>query len=294
MPGLSKFRFNVLSCYDNHHFKRLPMRVFTTILFLAPVAFSHAQTLRVPASSSYQLLNAYSLNQMDVFSFTHNTAALAKQKYFSAGVFGENRFLTEALNYYNLAAAVATPKGNFGLQANYFGFSNFNEYQLGLAYARPVGKNLDLGVQFNYYGYRVPMYAPGAAVTFEVGAIGRLSDVVSAGVQIYNPVGGYLSKKSDEKLSSSYAFGIGYEPTEQVIVSATVEKEEGRKLNVTGGISYQFDRQFFARAGIRTENNMPFGAAGIAFDELRLDISASYHPRLGWSPGLRMIYQPVK
>lgn len=253
-----------------------------------------AQSLRVPVSSAYELLNTYSKNNSDAFSFTYNSAALARIEHFSLGAFAENRFMTKEINHYSAVAAVQTIKGNFGFQADYFGFTNFNEYQLGLAYGRSLGPNLDIGAQFNYYAYRIPTYPSGSAVTFQIGAIGRLSEAVSVGVQVYNPVGGYLSKMNDEKLAANYQFGIGYEPAENVIISATVQKEEGRDLNITGGIFYQFDKQFFARAGIRSENNVPFATAGIAFNDLRLDISVSHHSLLGFSPGVMLIYQPKK
>lgn len=253
-----------------------------------------AQSVKSPVSSSFTLLNSYSKDKSDVFSFTNNTAALAHQKELTAGVFAENRYLLKALNLYSGVINVPTPQGNFGLETDYFGEPNFNEYQLGLAYARSVGANLDLGVQFNYYGYRIPGYQQASAVTFQLGAIAYLTDKVSAGVQIYNPVGGYLSKSHDEKLASLYQFGISYEPSESVIVTGMVRKEEDRNVNVIAGIYYQFDKRFFARAGVQTENTSPFGAAGIAFADFRIDLSVSYHPQLGFSPGLMFIYRKDK
>lgn len=263
----------------------LPALFFSTILM--------GQALRTPVSSSFELLNTYSLSHIDVFSFTYNTAALARQKGFGAGVFAENRFAMKEMNHYSAAAAVETQQGNFGFQADYFGYSQFNEYQLGLAYGRPLGSLIDIGAQFNYYSYRVPAYNQNGTVTFQLGIISRLSEEVSVGIQIYNPVGGYLSKINEEKLASSYQFGIGYEPAENVIFSATLQKEEGKNLNLTGGIFYHFAEKFFARAGVRTEGNMPFAAAGVAFNDLRLDLSVSHHAELGFSPGVMIIYQPA-
>lgn len=271
------------------------MRTIYTLLLLLAISTSvGAQSLRTPVSSSYRLLNAYSTTQNDVFSFTYNTAALARQNGWGAGAYAENRFLSGEINHFSAVAGFETDRGNFGLQADYFGFSNFNEYQIGLAYARSMGEFFDIGAQFNYYSYRIPAYGQNGAVTFQLGAIGRLSDVLSVGLQVYNPVGGYLTKMNEEKLPSNYQFGIAYEPSSNVIVSATLQKEEGRDINVTAGVFYQFDKQFFALAGVRTENNMPFAAAGVAFNDMRIDISVSHHAQLGFSPGVMFIYQPAK
>lgn len=209
----------------------------------------------------------------------------------AAGVFAESRYLLKELSLYSGVINVPTKQGNFGLAMDYFGNPDFNEYQLGLAYARSLGSNFDLGVQFNYYGYRIPGYQQASAITFQMGAIAYLTDQVSAGIQIYNPVGGYLSKKNDEKLGSLYQFGISYEPSESVVVTGTIRKEEDKDINVIAGIFYQFDQRFFARAGIQTENSSPFGAVGIAFADFRIDLSVSYHPQLGFSPGCMFIYQ---
>lgn len=248
------------------------------------------QSLRTPVSSTYQLVNAYSVSNNDVFSFTKNTAALAHQDGFSFGAFAENRFSMKEINQYSAVAGLETGRGNFGIQADYFGYTHFNEYQLGLAYARTLGKVLDIGAQFNYYAYRIPAYGQNDALTFELGLIAHLSDVVNIGLQVYNPVGGYLSKEADEKLAAQYQFGVSYEPSDNVIVSGALEKEEKRELSFSGGVYYQFHRKFFARAGIKTAETMPFAAAGIALGDIRIDVSVSHHPQLGFSPGLRLIY----
>ena len=90
-------------------------------------------------------------------------------------------------------------------------------------------------------------------------------------------------------MTSIYKFGIGYEASENFLVSAEVVKTEDFPVNVIAGVQYNFEKQFFARAGIMTENGSPYAGAGIIWDNLRLDVSASYHPQLGISPGLMLI-----
>ncbi|MCZ2396370.1 MAG: hypothetical protein LC100_07470 [Chitinophagales bacterium] len=270
------------------------MRILIILCFSLLFHCSHAQSVKQSVSASYLMLNSYSQKHNDAFSFTHNTAALAFAKAFSAGVLAETRYMLKETNYYSGVAVVPTELGNFGVEAGYFGYKNFNEYQIGLAYARSLGSSFSLGAGFNYYSYRVPAYQQGGAVTFQIGAIARISDQLTAGIEIYNPVGGYISKSEDEKLASNYRLGIGYEPTENVIVSATIEKEENKDINVTAGVFYQFDDRFFARAGMQSLTKSPFGAAGVSFDEIRLDLSVSYHQQLGFSPGIMVIYQPAK
>jgi hypothetical protein len=248
-----------------------------------------SQSLRKPIAASYIGLGAYSINHTDVFSFSSNQAALARLKDPAFGVYGESRFLLAETNMYSAVVAMPTEHGNFGFQADYFGFKNFNESELGVAYARSLGNKLDLGIKFNYYSLTIPGYQRSSAVNFEIGAIAHLTEKVHAGIHFYNPVGGYLSKTNSEKLTSIYKFGIGYEASENFLVSAEVVKTEDVPVNVIAGVQYNFEKQFFARAGILTENGSPYAGAGIIWDNLRVDVSASYHPQLGISPGLMLI-----
>lgn len=237
-------------------------------------------------------MGAYTTGQVDVFSIRSNQAALAQIKDLTAGVFGEQRFMLQHANFFSGAVAMPTSQGNFAVQADYFGYSNFNESQLGLAYGRSLGEALDIGAQFNYYSFRIPAYQSSSAVTFEIGVIAHLTDKLNAGVHLYNPVGGQLSKTHNEKLNSIYQFGLGYEPTGNFMISAEVIKEENVPVNVNVGMQYNFEKRFFARAGIMTDNGSPYAGAGITWNQIRLDLAASYHPQLGLSPGLMIIFNP--
>src|SRR5205085_1797503 len=128
-----------------------------------------------------------------------------------------------------------------------------------------------------------------SAVNFELGVIGHLTDKLNAGVHVYNPMGSKLSKQEDEKLGSAYTFGLGYEASDNFFVSSEISKEENEPINVTVGFQYNFMKQFFVRAGIATETTNSYAGAGIKWKNFRLDVSGSYHPQLGFSPGLLLI-----
>ncbi len=247
-----------------------------------------SQSLRQPISAIYLGLGAYSTKHTDVFSFVNNQAALAQSKHIAAGVYGERRFLLAATSVYTTAIAVPSKMGNFGVNLKYAGFEFFNENQMGLAYARSLGSKVDIGVQFNYYSYRVPSYGNANTVNFEIGAMVHLTNQLNAGIHVYNPVGGNFPK-TGEKLSAAYKMGLGYDASERVFVCGEIVKEEDYPVNVNAGIQYRFMKQFFARAGISSATSATYGGVGVSWNIFRLDISSSYHPQLGWSPGLLLI-----
>nr|MDQ6905017.1 hypothetical protein [Bacteroidota bacterium] len=218
----------------------------TCILFLFILFYqnANAQSLRKPVAAPYAGLGVYSTNHVDLFSVTSNAAALAEIKNPALAVYGESRFLLDATNLYSAIFALPTRQGNFGLQVDYFGFKNYNESQIGLAYARSVGSRLDVGIKFNYYSFRIPMYQNSSTVNFEIGAIAHLTEKFNVGIHFYNPVGGNLSKTNNEKLGSVYKFGIGYEASEDLLISAEIVKQEDLPININAGVQYNFQKQF--------------------------------------------------
>ena len=248
-----------------------------------------SQSLRYSLAQPYISLSAYSSQQNDPLSFTGNQAALAQLKSAGIGIFGERRFFLKETSAYTLGASLPTRLGNFGVLLNYAGFKNFSENKIGLAYARKLGRLIDVGVQFNYYGYRIPAYGNASTINFEIGAMLHLTDKLNAGLHVYNPVGGKLGKAGDEKLASAYKFGLGYDASDKFFISSEIIKEEDKAVNVIAGLQYRFAKQFFVKAGFISESTTAYAGAGVAWKNLRLDISSSYHPQLGFSPGLLLI-----
>ena len=263
---------------------------FLILLFLSIHFIINGQTVRRPVAAVYTGLGAYSNNHIDVFSFSNNQASLAQMKNASAGVYGERRFMLNELSLYQFAIAVPTNAGNFGVNAGYFGFSDYNESQMGLAYARKLGNKVDIGVQFNYNGIQASGYGNSSAVNFEIGTVFHLTDKLNAGVHAYNPIGGKYGKNSEEKLASVYTVGLGYEASDKFFISTEIEKEENQPVNINAGMQYKFLPQFMARAGIATNTSNVFAGVGLFLKTFRLDIVSSYHPQLGVTPGLMLVY----
>ncbi|MBI3883655.1 MAG: hypothetical protein HY305_05450 [Sphingobacteriales bacterium] len=266
--------------------KKYIFALSTCVFSIASTAFS--QQYRHPVSAVYLSLGAYSTTHHDVFSFVNNQASLAKINNTQAGIYSERRFLLKETSQYTAAVAIPTQLGNFGIQLNYGGFTNFNEYKIGLAYARSLGSAIDIGIQFNYNGYHIPAYVNNSAVNFEIGMIAHLTDKLNMGVHVYNPVGGKFSK-SEEQLTAIYKIGIGYDVSEIFFVSAEVVKEEHFPASINAGVQYKFMQQLFAKAGICSAISAPYAGIGVSWNNLRVDISGSYHPQLGFSPGILLI-----
>ncbi|NOT51532.1 MAG: hypothetical protein HOP10_09670 [Chitinophagaceae bacterium] len=251
---------------------------------------SQAQILRRPVAGAYTGFGAYSISHVDVFSFTANQASLAQLKNISVGVYGERRFMLDELNNFTTAIGLPTATGNFGVKANYSGFTDYNETELGLAYGRKLGNKVDIGAQFNYHGIRIAGYGNASAISFELGTIFHITERLHAGVHTANPVGGKFGKDQQEKLSSVYSFGLGFDASEKFLVSAEIQKEEDQPVNINAGMQYKFLPQLLARIGVSSATSSAWLGLGLTIKSFRLDITAGYHPQLGVTPGLLLLF----
>jgi hypothetical protein len=268
----------------------------TSILILSFIycGYLSAQTVRQPLLSSYPGLGAYSKNASDAFSFIVNPAAIANMQQAGAGVYSERRFLLNALSQYTAVAGFQTTSGAFGLQADYFGYSNYNETQIGLGYARSLGKKIDVGAKFNYYHLRIPAYTSASTFHFEAGVLLHLSEKLHAGLSVFNPVGGELNKSANEKIASVYRGGFGYEVSDRFFISAELIKEENKNAGVNAVLQYELVKQLLLRAGINTVNTQPFVGVGLKFGAFRVDVATAYHPQLGISPAVMILFNGKK
>ena len=252
------------------------------------VFIADAQILRQPLSGIYSQVNTYSSNTHDVFSFTNNQAALASVKKFSAGVYTERRFLLNELSLYKIATVLPAKPGNFGVQLNYFGSGIFNESELGLAYARRMGK-VDAGIQFNYYRLHTQGYSKRSVVNFDVGLMYHINERFLTGIHIYNPVPGNQDYKN-QKLPFVYSAGFGYDASDKFFMGAVIMKTENMPVDIRFGMQYHPDEKLVARMGMSTGHSDFYFGAGYHLGRLRIDVTASVHQNLGITPGLMIIY----
>ena len=262
-----------------------------TVFFLCQFSLK-AQLVRSSLSSPYPALHAYSTQFADAFCFRSNSAALAGTRHFSAGIFSERRFLLQDLSSYSLAAALPTATGNFGFQGNYFGGQLYHESSLGLGYGRNLGSRIAIGMQVHYLSMSAAGYGNSSALTFDVGTLWHLTDAVQAGMHVYNPVGMKMGRKGEEKIPAIYSAGLGYDVSPEFFIGAEVQKSEDQPVNVIAGLQYVFTDKLIARGGLQSAGSVYYLGVGVLFKILRLDLTSSFHPYLGVTPGLLLMYSP--
>lgn len=228
------------------------------------------------------------LTYKDIYSGFNNQAGLAYLDGFSGVVFVENRFLLKELQFVGLSVAQSTNSGTWGLALNYFGFADYNEQKVGLNYSRILFDKLAIGAQFDFLNTRIADYGNASGVTFEIGLQYEILDKLIAGAHVYNPIRATIG---EEKMPSIIQIGLTYALADYITISGAIEKDTNLPYNLKVGVEYKVFEKVDIRVGINTNPNRFSFGLGYLVNRMQLNVAASYHDILGFSPsfGLRLM-----
>lgn len=227
----------------------------------------------------------------DINSAFSNQAGLAFLDDLSFTAFGEQRFLLAELGSYAAALSYPTSSGTFGLTINYFGYENYNEQKIGLAYARKLFEGVALGAQVDYLGTRIPEYGTASNFTFEVGVQADLLEDFVVGAHIFSPVRMKLTDDDADIIPAQLNVGVAYNPSEKVTIAVEVEKDFDYTAAFKGGVEYHLLDALSLRVGVGTQPIQNSFGLGIHLGDLDIDIAAAYHQYLGFTPGVSVTYR---
>jgi len=226
----------------------------------------------------------------DINALFGNQAGLVHLKSSSVSINTERRFNIGELASHSAGFAIPTSAGTFGLVVNYFGFSEFNEQKVGLAYARKLGKRISFGAQFDYIGTRINEFGNTNTYTVELGILASISNKIDLGAHFFNPIGVDRGIE-DEPLENVLSFGLNYRPSPKLSLMADVEAELDFAPRYKIGIDYSFSDVFHLRVGAHTEPTTLSLGVGLQLGEsFKIDLATSYQTILGITPGLGLRY----
>ena len=274
----------------------VPLPVNNLILVIVCTGLSmvcYSQSFRSPQTAIYSGLGALSKSFQDVFSFAENPAGLNELQGISAGLYAERRFMLAELNQYVAAAHYGLVNSGIGIQMHYAGSSAYNESMAGLSYGRNLGK-ISLGLQFNYHKISISGYGSDGTYSADIAVIWQLTDKLRAGIQVINPVPVFFGPGKSEQYSSMYKLGMGFEFSGKCFLAGEINKETEKTVNVILAIQYGFSGKMYLKAGVNTDIGKPFAGVGWTLADFRLDVTGSYHPGLGFTPGMMVIFKNRK
>jgi len=265
----------------------------TTLLFAVLLSSIASAQLQDLAGAAGGLAGAVAANEGGYMSF-HNQAGTAAVDKWEAGLFWENRFLSNELNNRGFYAVLGLGKSRaVGFNYRSFGYELIGSSRAGLSYAMAFSPQLSAGIQLDYYQLRFgDIYGKRAAVSFQGGAQYKPSDQVVLAFHITNPLGLDLDESGEFSQPQKIDLAAKYIISEKAEVSAQFEKYLREVSNLRLGINYGLSDALDLRVGYATFPSAIHLGLGFQKNGLAVHVASAWYQTLGFSPQIGLSYAP--
>ena len=246
-----------------------------------------------PIGGRAAAMGGSSVASQGLWAMQNNPAGMANLERISLGLYYENRWMLPETAYKCGAFALPTNFGTLGVSFNQFGSSKYNENKFGLAYAKDFGRYLQIGLQLDYLMLKISNdYGKFSAVTFELGIQSHVTDKLTLGTYIFNPVNfSFEQTLNHEKLPIVMRFGLAYQFTKDFIGQCEIEKDTEREgVSLRGGLEYEAFKSFYIRAGVQTYPGILSFGLGYGIRFAQINVAAQLHNELGASVQIGMLF----
>lgn len=260
-------------------------------LILSLNAFASKESNTMGARSAGLANSSILLN--DFWSAENNPAMLGKLKSFGAGLAYENHFLLSEFSYRSAAIAKPIKNAGIGISVGQFGYSLYQENEIGISYGQAFGEMLSMGVQLNYQSISLgENLGSKGVVSANYGIAAKVNKEIELAAMIININRAKLSDYQDERLPTIIKMGLSYRYSKKVIFLSEVEKDIDHSPIARFGIEYFTNEIIYLRVGYASNPSLSSFGFGLKFSNFQLDIASSYHNTLGFSPQISLSYRP--
>lgn len=233
-----------------------------------------------------------SVSTYDLWGALGNQAGLSDLKTLELAAGYENKYQFAETGTQAMVCAVPTRTGNFALSVNRFGYNLYSENNIGLAFARNLGKFISAGIQFDYFNIQQPeAYGNRSVLLFEAGLIAKPIENLFIGAHIFNPTRAKLADYKDERVPTIMRFGLGYYFSKQVLFNIETEKNVYYKARFKAGIEYEPINQLYFRTGFANNPNQYTFGLGYIIWNLDTNIAIVTHEWLPLSTEISLAYK---
>ena len=230
------------------------------------------------------------VNAQGVASMYMNQAGLTDVKNFGVDLSVEKRYNLEELSLASLAISKKIGSGHFGLMFSNFGFSEYSEQKLGLAYARKLMPNLSIGGQLNVLRLNIAEYGSANNFTFEAGVQYTINSEFSVGAHVFSP--GNIIIADGTNLASRFRLGLRYSPSPKVFVLLEADQQIDRSVTEYKlGLAYQMTKEFEIRMGANpTASLFTLGVSARFLDNYKMIGAYGLNNIIGNTPAVSLQY----
>lgn len=202
----------------------------------------------------------------------------------------ERRFNLEELTQVSLSAIKSFKIGTLGVMASSFGFDQYSEQKLALAYARKLTGALSIGGQFDMLRYNIENVGSKNVFSLELGMMLNINEHLALGVHMFSPV--HVRINENEEITTRFRTGFKYMPSKKVFLLAEADKSIDKDIELKFGIGYEPINILTLMTGFNTTlSTFHFGATISFNDKYRISTALATSHILGNTPAISLQYQ---
>ena len=275
------------------------MNLYFHIILFSAIKFFCAPMLNAQLESPFEL-GAQAIGQGNAFAaydghyaLLHNQAGIANVKEMSFSVDAGQIYNGSGVSHLHAAALLPTSKlGNFGIVFQRYGIDSYNFQNYGLSYGRKLSAKLNIAASFNLYQFRIENYGNALVPNFQIGLQSKMNDRLSIGAHLANPLPLEIVEGVD--FPTVLSIGLKYNVSSIIEIYLDVEKNIIQKENIKIGLSYAIHPKFNLRIGMNSfPGSFHFGFA-LNLQKMQINFGNGFHPILGNTSGLGVLYNVSK
>lgn len=269
-------------------------RLYLLLIILSIVGSAVAHDVISPMGGRATAMGGCSVASKGLWGIQNNPAGMAGLEHISLGLYYENRWMLPETAFKCGAFALPVNKfGTIGLSFNQFGGSKYSENKFGLAYAKDFGQYLQIGLQLDYLSIKTTDdYSKLNAVTFELGIQSQVTDKLTLGTYIFNPIDITLKQTiNHDKLPIVFRFGASYLFTKGFTGQCELERNTTREgITLRSGLEYEAVKNLYLRAGLQANPGILSFGLGYEISIVQINVAAQLHQQLGNTIQVGMIF----
>lgn len=221
-----------------------------------------------------------------------NPASLGHTQQLQVSAAVRSRFLVEGLYDYGIFGSFALDdKSSVGIQVEHFGFEQFRQQAFAGSYGRKLSDKVSLGIRFSFLLIAQEEQESASSISGAIGILYHINDQVAIGAEV-NPFSSGF--ENDVTLPLAQKLGFSYRPSDIVSVNGEVSYVSSLPNNISVGVGVTYDIFETVNLALGYRSNPDIFSFGIGWqvsDGLMINLSSSFHQRLGASPMGGFLYR---
>ncbi len=225
----------------------------------------------------------------DEWSLFNNIGGLSKLSQLTTAFAYEARPALLGAN--RLAASISSPTkiGSWGLGIFRFGDDVYSEHMVSLGFGNQIG-NTSLGAKVNYTQYRAENFGVNSAMSVDFGGVTKITSQISIGAYITNLTQSKLIGSDGERLPTQLVAGVGFRPSEKVLLATEIQKDLAYQATWRSGMEYSVYQKIFFRTGFNLNPNAAFFGLGAQKRNIKFDYAIRLGQLIGTAHQASVVY----